>query len=32
MSQFFNNKGELNASSMREAAMQLAKYASILGE
>lgn len=32
MSQFFNNKGELNASSMREAAMQLAKYASILQE
>lgn len=32
MSQFFNNKGELNASSMKEAAMQLAKYASLLEE
>lgn len=28
----FNNSGELNASSMREALMQLAKYASILEE
>lgn len=29
---FFNNKGEINASSMRETLMQLAKYASILEE
>jgi len=29
---YFNNKGELNASSLKDAAMQIAKYASILEE